>query len=282
MADAVVYQRKSAALLEKKGQNTEKILEKSKPEETINTSVQENTSTLLNMRVFTSIAGFIFLVGLVIFFSFGQWEVLAETEEKQEKQEIPENLSKVTCGSVIKLTHVATNHKLHSHNIPYGSGSGQQSVTCFPDPDDTNSLWIIRGPHGTDCLRGQSFKNKGIIRLEHLNTHKYLHSHLHKSPITKNQEVSAFGEKKSGDTGDNWQIECKDTWNRNEKIRLKHIDTALYLHSSIDAKYTNPIPGQLEVSALAQRNSNTQWAAQEGVYFEVLESEKKETTNDEE
>jgi len=238
-------------------------------------------SEALNMKLFTSIVGFIVLVSLVVFFNSGNTEVFAETEEVQEKQEIPENLSKVTCGSVIKLTHVPSGHKLHSHNIPYGSGSGQQSVTGFPDPDDTNSLWIVRGSHNTDCLRGQAFKNKDIIRLEHLNTHKYLHSHLHKSPISKNQEVSAFGEKKSGDTGDNWQIECRNAWDRNEKIRLKHMDTALYLHASLDAKYSNPIPGQLEVSAVSQKNPNTQWEANEGVYFEVLESEQKTDKNDE-
>jgi len=259
---------------------------KQEVEKTLKTTTTTHTSTDkqregLNMKLFTSIAGFIVLVSLVVFFNLGNTEVFAETDDVPEKQEIQENLSKVTCGSVIKLTHTASGHKLHSHNIPYGSGSGQQSVTGFPEPDDTNSLWIVRGSHNTDCLRGQSFKNKDLIRLEHLNTHKYLHSHLHKSPITKNQEVSAFGEKKSGDTGDNWQIECRNTWDRNEKIRLKHMDTALYLHASIDAKYSNPIPGQLEVSAVSQRNPNTQWAANEGVYFEVLESEQKTDKKDE-
>jgi hypothetical protein len=33
---------------------------------------------------------------------------------------------KVTCGSAIKLTHTQTGYKLHSHDIKYGSGSGQQ------------------------------------------------------------------------------------------------------------------------------------------------------------
>lgn len=38
----------------------------------------------------------------------------------------------VTCGSVIKLTHTQSGFKLHSHEIPYGTGSRQQSVTAFP------------------------------------------------------------------------------------------------------------------------------------------------------
>ena len=38
----------------------------------------------------------------------------------------------VTCGSTIKLTHRPSGYRLHSHEIPYGSGSRQQSVTGFP------------------------------------------------------------------------------------------------------------------------------------------------------
>jgi dolichyl-phosphate-mannose--protein O-mannosyl transferase len=36
---------------------------------------------------------------------------------------------KVTCGSAIKLTHKQTGAKLHSHEVKYGSGSGQQVFT---------------------------------------------------------------------------------------------------------------------------------------------------------
>jgi dolichyl-phosphate-mannose--protein O-mannosyl transferase len=43
------------------------------------------------------------------------------------------DLTYVTCGSVIKLQHVATEHRLHSHQVNYGGGSGQQSVTGLPD-----------------------------------------------------------------------------------------------------------------------------------------------------
>ena len=43
------------------------------------------------------------------------------------------DLSVVTCGSVIKLQHVATEHRLHSHQVNYGGGSGQQSVTGYPE-----------------------------------------------------------------------------------------------------------------------------------------------------
>ena len=32
----------------------------------------------------------------------------------------------VTCGSVLKLVHTQSNYRLHSHDVKYGSGSGQQ------------------------------------------------------------------------------------------------------------------------------------------------------------
>ena len=32
----------------------------------------------------------------------------------------------VTCKSVVKLVHKKSNIRLHSHDVKYGSGSGQQ------------------------------------------------------------------------------------------------------------------------------------------------------------
>ena len=40
-----------------------------------------------------------------------------------------------------------------------------------------------------------------MIRLQHLNTGRFLHSHLFTSPLSGNQEVSAFGDLSGGDTG---------------------------------------------------------------------------------
>lgn len=49
----------------------------------------------------------------------------------------------VTCGSVLKLQNVADPIRLHSHEVKYGSGSGQQSVTGMANSDDVNSHWQI-------------------------------------------------------------------------------------------------------------------------------------------
>ncbi|XP_043209474.1 stromal cell-derived factor 2-like [Amphibalanus amphitrite] len=60
----------------------------------------------------------------------------------------------VTCGSVVKLMNIAYKSRLHSHDVKYGSGSGQQSVTGVEDQDDVNSHWAIMGPTGKHCERG--------------------------------------------------------------------------------------------------------------------------------
>jgi len=43
---------------------------------------------------------------------------------------IEDGFERVTCGSSIKLKHVSSGFHVHSHNIQWGSGSGQQSVTA--------------------------------------------------------------------------------------------------------------------------------------------------------
>nr|XP_027061251.1 stromal cell-derived factor 2-like protein [Coffea arabica] len=84
----------------------------------------------------------------------------------------------ITYGSVIKLMHERTKFRLHSHDVPYGSGSGQQSVTGFPNVDDSNSYWIVRPVSDTNAQQGDTIKGGTIIRLQHMRTRKWLHSHL--------------------------------------------------------------------------------------------------------
>ncbi|RIA95980.1 MIR motif-containing protein [Glomus cerebriforme] len=182
--------------------------------------------------------------------------------------EIDEEFEKVTCGSAVKLTHKPSNYKLHSHSIAYGSGSGQQSVTGLPNADDPDSLWIIKGAHDESCSRGEPIKCGTTIRLQHSGTSRLLHSHLHRSPISQQQEVSAFD---GLDTGDNWKLICMDKssiyWLREQKIQLIHKETSKYLSANEEYMYNNPINGQIEVSASKKADQNAEWIAQEGIYF---------------
>lgn len=63
----------------------------------------------------------------------------------------------MTCTSIIKLANNQDKSRLHSHDVKYGSGSQQQSVTGVNNFDDVNSHWQILG--GKLILRGfNSFK----------------------------------------------------------------------------------------------------------------------------
>jgi dolichyl-phosphate-mannose--protein O-mannosyl transferase len=170
----------------------------------------------------------------------------------------------VTCGSIIKLRHASTQARLHSHNIPYGSGSGQQSVTGNPSNSDPNSYWLVQGPFGKpeSCQPGTTLKSGDIITLHHVRTGMNLHSHLHRSPITGQQEVSCF----TGDTGDNWKVDTTGLWKRDAVVRLIHADTGKWLHSH-NHKYGHPINGQQEITCFHEQNKDNNWVAAEGIYY---------------
>ncbi|KAG2495064.1 hypothetical protein HYH03_006675 [Edaphochlamys debaryana] len=175
----------------------------------------------------------------------------------------------VTCGSSIKLQHISTKARLHSHQVAYSRGSQQQSVTGFPDGDDGNSLWLVHGSEDQPCVPGSPLKKGSRVRLQHVATRKWLHSHHYQSPLSANQEVSAFGSDTQTDGGDNWTVEWDGKgklWKQNTKARFKHVDTNMYLHSH-DAKYGNPIAGQFEVCCMNSKGKGAEWQAAEGVYL---------------
>uniref|UniRef100_A0A1D1Z0D7 Stromal cell-derived factor 2-like protein n=1 Tax=Anthurium amnicola TaxID=1678845 RepID=A0A1D1Z0D7_9ARAE len=177
----------------------------------------------------------------------------------------------ITYGTVLKLMHERTKFRLHSHDVPYGSGSGQQSVTGFPNVDDSNSYWIVRPVLDSSVKQGDAIESGTIIRLQHMKTRKWLHSHLHASPISGNLEVSCFGGEGESDTGDFWRLEIEGsgkTWKQDQKIRLQHVDTGGYLHSH-DKKYTRIAGGQQEVCGIREKRPDNVWLATEGVYLPV-------------
>ncbi|KAL0380350.1 UNVERIFIED_CONTAM: Stromal cell-derived factor 2-like protein [Sesamum angustifolium] len=186
----------------------------------------------------------------------------------------------ITYGSVIKLMHEKTKFRLHSHDVPYGSGSGQQSVTGFPDVDDSNSYWIVRPTLDSSAKQRETIKSGTPIRLQHMITRKWLHSHLHASPISGNLEKTAnFTHFYAL-----WllllfafhllrlEIEGSGkTWRQDQRVRLRHVDTGGYLHSH-PKKYTRIAGGQQEVCGVGEKRPDNVWLAAEGVYLPVAES----------
>ncbi|KAJ3161684.1 hypothetical protein HDU86_006454 [Geranomyces michiganensis] len=96
-----------------------------------------------------------------------------------------------------------------------------------------------------------------------------LHSHAaHKSPLTRNQEVSAYA---GSDKGDDWRLICAESsdkhWDRETEIKLQHLETGKYLSAAAGSTYNVKPPGQMEVSAVANAGAEQTWIAQEGIYF---------------
>ncbi|EGD78187.1 hypothetical protein PTSG_09064 [Salpingoeca rosetta] len=197
-----------------------------------------------------------------------------------------EGFDAVVCGSALKLQHVHSKYRLHSHGIAYGTrggGSGQQSVTAVKDETDSNSFWQVTGPVGQDCTVGEPIKCGSSIRLLHVNTNKYLHSHAgFVSPLSHNQEVSALGPKENDDEGDNWSVECSrgDVWLRDAAVKFKHDVTGYYLHHTNKHTFGRPIAGQKEVCAFPYPTDFGSWRAAEGYYFK--ESQHKEDEEEDE
>lgn len=86
----------------------------------------------------------------------------------------------VTCGSMLKLMNVDYKVRLHSHDIKYGSGSGQQSVTGTSTKEDGNSYWLVKAGTNKQCISGYVtyynnvlnilyFLKKAIILLSKIN-----------------------------------------------------------------------------------------------------------------
>ncbi|XP_068187228.1 stromal cell-derived factor 2 [Antennarius striatus] len=181
-------------------------------------------------------------------------------------------LNFVTCGSVIKLLNTRHDVRLHSHDVRYGSGSGQQSVTGVTAVEDSNSYWSVRGTSDALCHRGTPVKCGQTIRLTHVNTGRNLHSHYFTSPLSSNQEVSAFGDEGEGDHLDEWSVQCEGAlWRREEAVRFRHKATDALL-SVTGEQYGRPIHGQTEVHAMLHPSQHSLWKTMEGIFMKPSES----------
>jgi hypothetical protein len=177
----------------------------------------------------------------------------------------PEPTLAACYGSILEMKHDATGMTLHSHSINYGQpgSSGQQQVTAW-NGADANDQWLVKGPYGEPSTyrRGQSVRHGDVIRLEHRQTRRNLHSHSgHPSPVTRQQEVSCFGTAGQGDINDNWRIEVEGEgeWTTGKRYKLIHVATSVALHSHAGQSHPQWTMGQQEVTGFANRDNNDWW-----------------------
>ncbi|KAK4188967.1 Dolichyl-phosphate-mannose-protein mannosyltransferase-domain-containing protein [Podospora australis] len=156
----------------------------------------------------------------------------------------------VLMGSKVSIRHVNTQGGyLHSHPLMYPTGSKQQQITLYPHKDD-NNLWFLENQTQPLDVNGERINGTGawnnlpeipylqngaIIRLYHAPTHRRLHSHDVRPPVTEadwQNEVSAYGyEGFDGDANDFFRVEIvkKKSKSGVAQERLRTIDTKFRL-----------------------------------------------------
>ncbi|XP_023139146.2 protein O-mannosyl-transferase 2 isoform X2 [Amphiprion ocellaris] len=128
----------------------------------------------------------------------------------------------------------------HWHLYPEGVGSRQQQVTAYSHKD-YNNLWLVHRQDDNNSQSGSPdlVRHGDIIRLEHKETTRNLHSHLHEAPLTKKHfQVTGYGINGTGDTNDLWQLEVCGGRKGDlvkvlrSKVRFLHRATGCVLYSS--------------------------------------------------
>jgi dolichyl-phosphate-mannose--protein O-mannosyl transferase len=143
---------------------------------------------------------------------------------------------RVHIGSKICLKHLATGKHVRSSNASYPSGSGQQVVYAPANQPEHEDWWQVLGPEHQGNI-GDVIRYGNEVRIHHMATSKWLHSHSIKSSSSGQNEVSAYGTEQQSDENDIWIVEKadggsnNDEWNANDVFLLKHKSSGAYLHS---------------------------------------------------
>jgi hypothetical protein len=177
----------------------------------------------------------------------------------------------------------------HGSNSP-GAGStpgGSKSNKGGDTEQDSRRGEYVAGniptPHAEgatppliSCQLAEPIRCGTTIRLTHLLTRNNLHSHNVPSILSKQQEVTAFGQGDGqGDGGDNWRVECtSSTWRVDEPFRLFHIDTGKYLGAAPNVQFNQqtcgsqcPLMNHLEAFGRASVDKYTLLRVQQGIHI---------------
>lgn len=142
----------------------------------------------------------------------------------------------IRLDQLVYLRHKATGFYLSSNPNTYDhpDSSRYQLVGAISTINDS-ALWRVKNQDGEDAALGRPLRNGDILRLEHVQTQKNLHSHrgVPASNERNQQEVICYGESGVGDTKDNWRLEVEggDEWRRGTAFRLVHVESVAALHS---------------------------------------------------
>ena len=224
------------------------------------------------------------------------------TLNSKAMQDVPAD---VAFGSRATIRHHNTQGGyLHSHNLMYPTGSKQQQITLYPHKDE-NNIWLlenvtqpldmngeaINGTAAWDNLTSPEWiKDGATIKLYHQPTHRRLHSHDVRPPVTEadwQNEVSAYGyEGFEGDANDYFRVEIIKKMSDGEeaktrlrtiqtKFKLVHVMTGCVLFSH-KVKLPDWASEQQEVTCAKQGTlPNSIWYIEQNEHPQLAESSEK-------
>lgn len=190
----------------------------------------------------------------------------------------------ITCGSAIKLAHTERNggtYYLNSGGHRINAGSGQQLVTSSPDSNQASSLWLVKeADNAAVCTPGKPIAFGTKIRLTHVETGTNLHSHAVRSPLSNQQEITAYGQDGAGDSGDNWIVNpargSENYWKAGAEVFIQHVDTGKFLGCSEQAKFTRnncgrncPVMNHLEAFGRDRKDDFSKWSSDIGIFLSI-------------
>ncbi|KAJ7476966.1 glycosyltransferase family 39 protein [Mycena galericulata] len=151
----------------------------------------------------------------------------------------------IAIGSQITIRHVNTQGGyLHSHPHSYPGGSKQQQITLYPHRDQNNDWTIYNATWAeADPNKLTYITDKMRVKLQHISTHKHLHSHDVRPPVSDvdfQNEVSAYGMPGfEGDANDDWWVEIVkgDKRDRESGKRLRTLRTTFRLRHALTGCY---------------------------------------------
>ena len=208
------------------------------------------------------------------------------TEMSNEEMSDVLKSKSLTYGSSLRFQNVLTEYYMTSFNMNWSTGSKLQVITAIRSDSDSDSLFLIKEADGYfPRSTGTPVKCGDMIRLEHVNTGKNLHSHELPSFVTNSQEACAFGENGVGDVNDNIIIQCykqKDgeIIKGDSQFFFKHNATQKYAYINYKTSMFNdrncrgcPIRGQREVSFTEKKDKQCLWRMNGGLLFEENKGE---------
>jgi dolichyl-phosphate-mannose--protein O-mannosyl transferase len=169
--------------------------------------------------------------------------------------------------TMLKLQDPKTRLFLSSVEFSYQKGSNQQMVRAITKGTLAETYWTTFPlPNQTDIAQGRPIECGTAIRLQHAVTGRWLHSHAIPGHFGAGHEVSCFD---GSDSGDLWIIQCDDLWNAGATVRIKHVDTGMWLAANATSTHPKEFGGEFE--AFASEADDNEWAIGGGIFVEENE-----------